>query len=48
MLRKQFQVPRAIAAGDPASQLARDLMDYDRAFGLVEGTGSDSTEEPVR
>ena len=30
-LRKQFQQPRAIAAGD---DLARDLADYDRAFGL--------------
>lgn len=33
VLRKQFQQPRAIAAGD---ELARDLADYDRAFGLTE------------
>ena len=32
-LRKQFQQPRAIAAGD---DLARDLADYDRAFGEEE------------
>jgi hypothetical protein len=31
-LRKQFQQPRAVAAGD---DLARDLGDYDRAFGLA-------------
>jgi len=31
-LRKQFQQPRAAAAGD---DLARDLSDYDRAFGLA-------------
>ena len=31
-LRKQFQQPRAAAAGD---DLARDLSDYDRAFGLM-------------
>jgi transposase len=30
-LRKQFQQPRTVAAGD---DLARDLADYDRAFGL--------------
>jgi hypothetical protein len=34
LLRKQFQRPRAIAATD---DLARDLADYDRAFGLTEG-----------
>ncbi|GAA1996779.1 IS21 family transposase [Microbacterium pumilum] len=31
-LRKQFQHPRAVVAGD---DLARDLSDYDRAFGLA-------------
>jgi hypothetical protein len=31
-LRKQFQQPRAVAAGD---ELGRDLSDYDRAFGLA-------------
>jgi hypothetical protein len=34
VLRKQFQQPRAAAAGD---DLVRDLADYDRAFGLIEG-----------
>ncbi|WP_345137795.1 IS21 family transposase, partial [Microbacterium rhizosphaerae] len=33
-LRKQFQQPRAAAAGD---DLARDLADYDRAFGIIDG-----------
>ena len=43
VLRKQFQQPRsAAAAGDTHelgldSALARDLADYDRAFGLIEG-----------
>ena len=35
-LRKQFQQPRA-AAGD---DLARDLSDYDRAFGLSTEVGT--------
>jgi len=36
-LRKQFQQPHAIAAtGD---DLARDLADYDRAFGLTDADG---------
>jgi hypothetical protein len=30
-LRREFQRPRAVAAGD---DLARDLADYDWAFGL--------------
>lgn len=33
-LRKQFQQPRAVASGE---DLARDLADYDRAFGLAAG-----------
>lgn len=33
-LRRQFQQPRLTAAGD---DLAGDLADYDRAFGLIEG-----------
>jgi hypothetical protein len=35
-LRKQFQQPRTRAAtgGD---DLARDLGDYDRAFGIIDG-----------
>lgn len=37
-LRKQFQQPRAVAAGDDlAGDLVRDLGDYDRAFGLDAG-----------
>ncbi len=34
VLRRQFQQPRLVAVGD---DLARDLADYDRAFGLVDG-----------
>lgn len=34
VLRKQFQQPRSTTASD---DLARDLADYDRAFGLTEG-----------
>jgi hypothetical protein len=34
LLRKQFRQPRAVAAGD---DLHRDLADYDRAFGLIDG-----------
>jgi len=33
-LRRQFQQPRLTAVDD---DLARDLADYDRAFGLIEG-----------
>ena len=35
-LREEFRQPRATA---PASDLARDLADYDRAFGLVTTNG---------
>ncbi|MET9318571.1 IS21 family transposase [Kribbella sp. NPDC003505] len=35
-LRKQFQQPRAVVSGD---DLARDLSDYDRAFGLTAEEG---------
>jgi hypothetical protein len=41
-LRRQFQQPRAIAAGD---DLARDLADYDRAFGLIDGAAGAADEE---
>ncbi len=34
-LRKSFQQPRALGRG--GDDLARDLTDYDRAFGLVSG-----------
>lgn len=35
LLRKQFQQPRTAAAG--GNDLIRDLADYDRAFGLIDG-----------
>ena len=35
VLREQFQQPRP--AVDPDRELLRDLADYDRAFGLIEG-----------
>ncbi|WP_125133167.1 IS21 family transposase [Microbacterium sp. 10M-3C3] len=34
VLRREFQQPRAVAAGD---DLSRDLADYDRAFGIIDG-----------
>ena len=34
VLRKQFQQPGRAATGD---DLARDLADYDRAFGIIDG-----------
>jgi hypothetical protein len=39
-LRKQFQQSRGLAAGgdELAHGISRDLADYDRAFGLIEGT----------
>jgi hypothetical protein len=36
-LRKQFQQPRPAAGDELAAALTRDLADYDRAFGLLEG-----------
>jgi hypothetical protein len=44
-LRKQYQQPRAVAAA--GDDLARDLADYDRAFGLGDGvdTGDAADEE---
>ena len=35
VLREQYQVPRR--AADPHDGLVRDLADYDRAFGLIDG-----------
>jgi hypothetical protein len=35
VLREQFQRPRP--APDPHDGLLRDLTDYDRAFGLIDG-----------
>jgi hypothetical protein len=37
VLRKQFQQPRPAPGDDRDSGLARDLADYDRAFGLIDG-----------
>jgi len=39
VLREQFQRPRP--ASDPHEELARDLADYDRAFGLLDGALTD-------
>ncbi len=36
MLREQFQRPRP--APDPHEGLVRDLADYDRAFGIIDGS----------
>jgi hypothetical protein len=41
VLREQYQRPRPTA--DPHDGLVRDLADYDRAFGLIDG----GAEEPV-
>jgi len=35
VLRREFQQPRLVPVGD---DLTRDLADYDRAFGLIEGS----------
>jgi Mu transposase, C-terminal domain/Helix-turn-helix domain of resolvase len=40
-LREQFQLPRP---ADPADGLVRDLADYDRAFGLIDGGLTDGEE----
>ncbi len=40
VLREQFQCPRP--APDPHDGLARDLADYDRAFGLIDGGLTDA------
>jgi hypothetical protein len=41
-LRKQFQQPRAVAAG--GDDLVRDLSDYDRAFGLNDQPNDQSSD----
>jgi hypothetical protein len=41
-LREQFQLPRP--AADPHDDLVRDLADYDRAFGLIDGGRADGEE----
>ena len=40
-LREQFHQPPARPAHDCQDGLVRDLADYDRAFGLVEGFTGD-------
>lgn len=40
VLREQFQLPRP--AADPDVGLVRDLADYDRAFGLIDGGLTDA------
>ena len=42
-LRQQFQQPRVAVAGEES--LTRDLADYDRAFGLIQGAASAPAEE---
>jgi hypothetical protein len=41
VLREEYQQPRT--ASDPHGELVRDLADYDRAFGLIDG----SVNEPI-
>lgn len=46
VLREQFQLPRP--AADPHQELTRDLGDYDRAFGIIDGGlthGADDTTD---
>jgi transposase len=43
VLREQYQRPRP--ASDPREGLVRDLADYDRAFGLVEGGLTDKAAD---
>src|SRR5687768_17169115 len=43
VLREQFQRPRS--APDPDQELVRDLADYDRAFGLIDGGLTDDTAD---
>lgn len=42
VLREQFQ--RSRVTPDPHDELVRDLADYDRAFGLIDGGCSDGEE----
>ena len=39
VLREQFQRPRP--ASHPHEELVRDLADYDRAFGIIDGALAD-------
>ena len=43
VLREQFQRPRP--APDPHEELTRDLADYDRAFGLIDGDRTDGPRD---
>jgi len=45
VLREQFQ--RSRPAPDPHEELVRDLADYDRAFGLIDGSLSGAADEDV-
>lgn len=42
VLREQFQQPRP--AADPDEGLARDLADYDRAFGIIDALAADPAD----
>jgi hypothetical protein len=46
-LREQYQLPRPADPDDSHEGLARDLADYDRAFGLIDGGLDDSAGEEV-
>jgi hypothetical protein len=41
-LREQYQLPRP---ADPDEGLTRDLADYDRAFGLIDGGLTDDAAD---
>lgn len=43
VLREQFNRPRP--AADPGDGLTRDLADYDRAFGLIDGAPAENTTD---
>jgi hypothetical protein len=42
VLREQYQRPRP--APDPHEGLLRDLADYDRAFGLIDGAAAGTVD----
>ena len=43
VLREQYQLPRP--AADPHEELTRDLADYDRAFGIIDGGLADGVAD---
>jgi hypothetical protein len=45
VLREQYQHPRP--APDPLEGLMRDLTEYDRAFGLIDGLADTITDGEV-